>query len=256
MARDNAAALAAWLGPDLRSVCAAAAGWDTADEERFVEQLADERRAALMASGDTGHRAPEQPVLSARSSMPLVITSWLSGAAALLCLVTLMVLAKFEIGGAADGGGIHVLLLPLAMLLLAGTSVLCGSLARRGRDRALLEQAARRGRGIAHGIQATPPLQHEPALAAIIATIGPVLLLPGGGLSAFLGILITLIVAIAGPSDGVTIGLGLLFTGIGLALLLIGGVSAALRMRWRVRSIARGRAILTPNRARELGFLR
>lgn len=256
MARENAAALSAWLGPDLRSVCAAAAGWDTADEERFVEQLAAERRAALLASGDAGHRAPEQPVQSARSPMPLVIVSWLSGVAALLCMATLMVLVQFEIGKTAGAGHTLVIVLPLALLLLAGTSALSANLARRARDRALLEQAARRGRGIAHGIPATPPLQHEPVLGAIIANIGPALLLTGGGFTALSGGLMTLIVAVSGSSDGPSIGLTLTLTGVGLALLFIGGLGTALRMRWRLRSIARGRATLTPAQARELGFLR
>lgn len=256
MARDNAAALSTWLGPELRSVCAAAAGWDTANAERFIEQLAAERRAALLASGDAGDRALEQPILSARSPRPLVIVSWLSGVAALLCMVTLMVLAQFEIGKASGAGRPLVIVLPLALLLLAGASALCGSLARRGRDRALLEQAARQGRGIAHGIPATPPLQHEPALGAIIATIGPILLLTGGAFTALSGGLMTLIVVVSGSSDGPSIGQTLPLTGVGLVLLFIGGVGTALRMHWRVRSIARGRAALTPSQARELGFLR
>lgn len=187
-AMADATVLTAWLTAAQRARYAPAlrAGEDL---DTFVERLAEERRVVLeegaepvadeVTAAASAERRARQPLLRVLEGLAL--------AAMVLAVVRVVLLAlAAEAGVVPEQPRLALLWTGGAAAALLVAAVL-GSAATRRRDRVLLDWASGRPGQLARGVPVARPLQRLSAGPAILAVLGPVLLLGAGLLAAVTG---------------------------------------------------------------------
>lgn len=214
------------------------------DPEQFVQHLADERRVVLEEGADPVAEEAESAGRAEQEArqVPLRVVEGVLLAVALGGAVALVVL-----GLVGEGSGIAgripesaptlLVLMVIAVVLAA----VCGKIATRRRDRALLDWAVSRPGQLGRGLPLHRPLQGESAGPAVLAALGPALLVGAGVLAIVAGAAILLITLMMGDENGWGPMAPWLLGG-GTAGLVVAVLAIYLRSRRQVQRVRRARA--------------